>query len=49
MARIIDCDYLISLVNECYSEQESNCYFYMEEGCRSRKKSLIVEKETIWF
>ena len=45
MAQIVDREYLISLVNQCYSEKESNYYFCMEESYHFCKKSLTVEKE----
>ena len=45
MTRIVDRHYLIDLLNQCYTEQQVNCYFCMEGNCRFCRRSLLVEDE----
>ena len=45
MSRIVDCHYLIELLDQCYTEQEVSCYFCMKEKFRACKRSLTAEEE----
>ena len=54
MVRTVDRSYLIDLVNQCYKNQEDNCYFCFKVDCvfcntssnneeELKKKSLILK------
>ena len=44
MPRFIDRGYLVDLLNQCYCDQEDNCFCFTP-NCAYRKKSMIVEEE----
>ena len=43
--RVVDRQYLIQLLNECYKQQESNCSFCKRKNCTYCKKSSFLEEE----
>ena len=45
MARIVDRFYIVELVDQCYTEQERNCYFCHKCKCRFCKRSVTAENE----
>ena len=44
MPRIIDREYLIDLLNQCYCKQEDDCLFCFGTNFKYCKKSVIVEE-----
>ena len=43
MPKIVDRGYLVDLLNQCYCDQEGNCFFCFTKNCIYCKKSVIVE------
>ena len=45
MTRIVDTFYIVELVDQCYTEQERNCYFRHKYNCRFCKRSPTAENK----
>ena len=45
MIRIVDRFYIVELVNQCFTEQERNCYFCHKYNCCFCKRSLTAEND----
>ena len=45
MPRVVDRDYLVRLLNQCYVEQELDCCFYMKKSSHYCEKCFDIEEE----
>ena len=45
MGRIVDHEYLVSCLNQCYIEQENNCYFCFGGHCRFCRRTEVLEHQ----
>ena len=45
MGRRVDRKYLVSCFNQCYVEQENNCYFCFGGHCGFFKRSEVLEHQ----
>ena len=43
MGRIVDHEYLVSCLNQCYVEQENNCYFCFGGRCQFCRRTEVLE------
>ena len=45
MGRIVDREYLVSCLNQCYVEQENNCYFCFGGRCQFCRRTEVLEHQ----
>ena len=45
MGRMVDPEYLVSCLNQCYVEQENNCYLCFGGCCQFCRRTELLEHE----
>ena len=45
MGRIVDREYLVSCLNQCYVEQKNNCYFCFGGHCRFCRRTEVLQHQ----
>ena len=45
MGRIVDHDYFVSCLNQCYVEQENSCYFCFGGRCQFYRRTEVLEHQ----